>query len=69
MKRKFIPVTESFAKWEKEPGYVAAYSALGAEFDDPEEGLRQGLEDIAEGAPGARSLRGASGSASDPSLS
>jgi hypothetical protein len=49
MKRKFIPVEESFARRKKEPGYAGAYSALGAEFDDPEEGLRQGLEDIAEG--------------------
>jgi ribosome-binding protein aMBF1 (putative translation factor) len=32
MKRKFIPVEESFAKWKKEPGYVAAYALLEEEF-------------------------------------
>jgi hypothetical protein len=32
MKRKFIPVEESFAKWKKEPGYAAAYGSLEEEF-------------------------------------
>jgi ribosome-binding protein aMBF1 (putative translation factor) len=32
MKRKFIPVQESFAKWKKDPKYVAAYTALEEEF-------------------------------------
>jgi len=32
MKRKFIPVAESFAKWKKDPGYAAAYNSLEAEF-------------------------------------
>ena len=32
MKRKFIPVEESFARWKKDPKFVAAYNALEAEF-------------------------------------
>jgi len=32
MKRKFIPVEESFAQWKKDPRYVAAYDALESEF-------------------------------------
>ena len=32
MKRTFIPVEESFAKWKKDPKYVAAYEALEEEF-------------------------------------
>jgi DNA-binding XRE family transcriptional regulator len=32
MKRRFIPVGESFARWKKEPGYAAAYGALEGEF-------------------------------------
>jgi ribosome-binding protein aMBF1 (putative translation factor) len=32
MKRKFIPVEESFAKWRKDPEFVAAYEALEEEF-------------------------------------
>lgn len=32
MKRKYIPVEESFREWEKDPKYVAAYDALEAEF-------------------------------------
>ena len=32
MKRKFIPATESFAKWKKDPAYLAAYDALDEEF-------------------------------------
>jgi len=32
MKRKFIPVEESFAKWKKDPKFVAAYDALEEEF-------------------------------------
>jgi ribosome-binding protein aMBF1 (putative translation factor) len=32
MMRKFIPVEESFAKWKKDPEYVAAYEALEGEF-------------------------------------
>src|SRR5665213_3039703 len=32
MKRKFIPVAESFAKWKKHPAYAAAYNSLEAEF-------------------------------------
>ena len=32
MKRKFIPVEESFKKWKKDPKYVAAYDALEKEF-------------------------------------
>lgn len=32
MKTKFIPVEESFKQWKKDPKYVAAYDALGAEF-------------------------------------
>ena len=31
-KRKFIPVEEIFADWEKNPAYVAAYEALAEEF-------------------------------------
>jgi DNA-binding XRE family transcriptional regulator len=32
MKRKFIPVAESFAQWKKDPEYAAAYAALESEF-------------------------------------
>jgi len=32
MKRKFIPVEESFKQWKKDPKYVAAYNALEKEF-------------------------------------
>lgn len=32
MSRKFIPVEESFARWRKDPEYVAAYDALEDEF-------------------------------------
>lgn len=32
MKHKFIPVAESFAKWKKDPAYVAAYASLDGEF-------------------------------------
>ncbi len=32
MKRKFIPVEESFKKWKKDSKYVAAYDALEKEF-------------------------------------
>jgi DNA-binding XRE family transcriptional regulator len=32
MKRKFIPVSESFVQWKKDPKYVAAYNALEGEF-------------------------------------
>lgn len=32
MKRKMIPVEESFATWRRDPEYVKAYNALGEEF-------------------------------------
>ena len=32
MSRKFIPVEESFAEWDKDPEYRAAYDALEEEF-------------------------------------
>jgi ribosome-binding protein aMBF1 (putative translation factor) len=32
MKRKFIPVEESFKQWKKDPKYVATYDALEKEF-------------------------------------
>ena len=32
MKRKFIPVEESFREWKKDPEYVAEYEALEQEF-------------------------------------
>ena len=32
MKRKFIPVAESFAKWKNDPEYAAAYASLEGEF-------------------------------------
>lgn len=32
MERKFIPVEEVFAEWEKDPEYCAAYDALEEEF-------------------------------------
>ena len=32
MKRKFIPVEESFKRWKKDPKYVVAYEALAKEF-------------------------------------
>ena len=49
MKRKFIPVGESFAQWKKEPKFAAAYALLEGEFSDLEEGLREGMKDVAEG--------------------
>lgn len=32
MKRKLIPVEESFKQWKQDPKYVAAYHALEEEF-------------------------------------
>ncbi len=32
MKKKFIPVEESFKQWKKDPKFVAAYDALESEF-------------------------------------
>ncbi len=32
MTRKFIPVTESFAEWDKDPAFRTAYEAVDAEF-------------------------------------
>jgi ribosome-binding protein aMBF1 (putative translation factor) len=32
MKRKFIPVAESFGRWKKEAGYAEAYAELADEF-------------------------------------
>ncbi len=32
MKRKMIPVEESFAKWRKDPAFRKAYAALEGEF-------------------------------------
>jgi ribosome-binding protein aMBF1 (putative translation factor) len=32
MKRKFIPVAESFTQWKKDPRYADAYSSLEGEF-------------------------------------
>jgi len=32
MKRKFIPIEESFKQWKNDPKYVAAYDALEKEF-------------------------------------
>src|SRR4051794_17280393 len=32
MTRKFIPVEEAFAEWDKDPAFKAAYDALDAEF-------------------------------------
>lgn len=32
MTRKYIPVEESFRTWEKDPKFMAAYSALEEEF-------------------------------------
>jgi ribosome-binding protein aMBF1 (putative translation factor) len=32
MKRKFIPVEESFAKWRKDPNFMREYDALEEEF-------------------------------------
>jgi ribosome-binding protein aMBF1 (putative translation factor) len=32
MTRKTIPVTQTFARWRKDPAYVAAYDALEEEF-------------------------------------
>jgi ribosome-binding protein aMBF1 (putative translation factor) len=32
MSRKFIPVEESFAEWQKDPEYRAVYDALEEEF-------------------------------------
>jgi hypothetical protein len=50
--RKFIPVEESFARWRKDPEYVAAYDALEDEFAligaligaRAKAGMTQGLE-------------------------
>ncbi len=32
MRRKYIPVAESFRRWDKEPGFRRAYDALEDEF-------------------------------------
>lgn len=32
MTRKYIPVSEAFQEWRKDPGYVAEYDALEEEF-------------------------------------
>ncbi len=32
MKRKSIPVGDSFSRWKRDPEYVAAYAALESEF-------------------------------------
>ena len=32
MKKKFIPVAESFKQWKKDPKYVTAYNALESEL-------------------------------------
>jgi hypothetical protein len=32
MKRKLIPVEESFAKWRRNPGYLREFDALEEEF-------------------------------------
>ena len=32
MKRRFIPVEESFTQWKKDPQYAAAYESLKEEF-------------------------------------
>ncbi len=32
MRRKYIPVAESFRRWDKEPGFRRAYEALEDEF-------------------------------------
>jgi ribosome-binding protein aMBF1 (putative translation factor) len=32
MTRKYIPVDEVFARWRKDPAYMAAYDALEEEF-------------------------------------
>jgi ribosome-binding protein aMBF1 (putative translation factor) len=32
MKRKFIPVAESFGRWKREAGYAEAYAELAGEF-------------------------------------
>jgi ribosome-binding protein aMBF1 (putative translation factor) len=32
MKRKFIPASESFEEWNKDPKYAAAYASLDKEF-------------------------------------
>ena len=32
MKRKFIPASESFAQWKKDPAYAATYASLEGEF-------------------------------------
>jgi ribosome-binding protein aMBF1 (putative translation factor) len=32
MKRKFIPVSNSFAKWKKDSAYLSAYDTLEGEF-------------------------------------
>ncbi len=32
MKRKYIPVEESFERWKKDPKYAAAYASLEGEF-------------------------------------
>jgi ribosome-binding protein aMBF1 (putative translation factor) len=40
MMRKTIPVEGSFAKWRRDPEYVRAYNALGAEFELAESMIR-----------------------------
>ena len=32
MKRKFVPASESFTQWQKDPKYAAAYASLEEEF-------------------------------------
>ena len=32
MTRKYIPASEAFQEWRKDPGYVAEYNALEEEF-------------------------------------
>jgi ribosome-binding protein aMBF1 (putative translation factor) len=32
MKRKFIPATESFTQWKKDPKFLAEYASLEEEF-------------------------------------
>ena len=46
MKRKFIPVAESFANWKKDPEYAAAYASLDEEYA---EAIRKGMEDVRAG--------------------
>jgi hypothetical protein len=58
MKRKFIPVSDSFLKWKKDPAYVSAYDSLEGELApasslkariEADRGIRDGLEDLAAG--------------------